>query len=133
MWQKQNVKDDWMTARSAEGSSAWGSLETLNSLCVALTGVRMRHVAARKWAVITAVHEGNMLSCRDDNARALARAHTHPCTCSKTDGPLMSGDVITTKTQLSAADSCFLLAVCPQAADTQCSALLKHTQYFREM
>lgn len=76
MWQKQNVTDDWMTARSAEGSSAWGSVETLNSLCVALTGVRMWHVAARKWVVITAVQEGKMLSCRDDNARALAHTHT---------------------------------------------------------
>lgn len=76
MWQKQNVTDDWMTARSAEGSSAWGSLETLNSLYVALTGVRMWHVTARKWAVITAVHEGNMLSCRDDNCTS-ARARTH--------------------------------------------------------
>lgn len=70
-------------------------------------------VTASKWAVITAVQEAKMFSCRDETRQAHTNTSTHSAHASPrstTDNEhLMSGDVITTK---HTAACCWLASLC---------------------
>ena len=121
----------------------WELSTDLHAARCSSSGRRPR-VTVRKWAVITAVQEGNMFSRRDETPQTPAQTDTHcppappPPPLPHTDNEhLMISDVITRNTQLPATgwipSSSSSSLICPEepaaneAAGPRCSAPLMLT------